>query len=470
MNRIERLLRSPLGTLVARPWFDTFVLVFFNHWFFPLSRLWAAARAAHGSTEQFFAAVPMKPSADLEPRLAKVLSEFEGRRAEAAAAEQAWEEGFFGDLPTPPEVLAELERRRLQGRAAYNAMRKRFAFLRRGRRIAPVRWDLLSPIDIAADYARAVRHPDELFNAPEILPAVQVSKAFDKDQGRHYWIRFGSPSEKMDDTVTARVLEPHGVDDPPTIIFLHGVCVEFDHWHGMIDDTAELCREGVRTIRVEAPWHGRRVAEDRYGGEKFIGTMPLGSLQYFSAQVREVAVLTDWCRRQSRAPVALGGSSLGAHVARLSATWANAWPARLQPDALLLITPCERLEDAAIHGAFARIWKTVENSAHVGWTAELRTKWFDLLDPAENPCVAPDNIVAVLGSRDRVTPFPSGRRLIGRLQLPQANIFIRRQGHFSTPINLIRDKAPLLRFCRILHALSGATGSSLTSTSPAHTG
>ena len=151
-------------------------------------------------------------------------------------------------------------------------------------------------------------------------------------------------------------------------------------------------------------------------------------------------------------PVAIGGSSLGAHVARLIATRAADWPERLRPDALFLITPCGRLEDAAIDGAFAEVWKTVENSARYGWTDELRTKWFDLIDPAENPVVAPEKTVAVLGSLDRVTPFPSGERLLERLGLPAENTFIRRQGHFSTPVNLVRDRAPLHRFREVLRS------------------
>lgn len=460
MNRVERLICSPLGALLARPWFDTFVLGFFTHWFFPLSRLWAAARAANGSVERFFDEVPMQPSPKLVKRLAATLAEFEQRRSAALAAENAWEAAFYGNERLSNATLATLERERLDHRAHYNAMRKQFAFMRRGRTIAPIRWDSASPVAIAADYAKVILHPNKPFAQPEVMPQMQVSRSFGNADGRHYWLRFASPSEKLADTVTARVLEPDDAGHAPTLIFFHGICVEFDHWHGMIDDVAELSRLGIRTLRVEAPWHGRRVAAGRYGGEKFIGSMPFGALDYFSAQVKEAAVLIDWCRRHTNGPVAIGGSSLGAHVARLIATRAADWPARLRPDALFLITPCGKLEDAAINGAFADVWKTVENSANFGWTTELRTKWFDLIDPVENPCVAPQHTVAVLGSHDRVTPFPSGRELIKRMQLPADNTFIRRQGHFSTPVNLVRDKAPLYRFREVLAGLPGSQPSS----------
>ena len=450
MNRVERLIASPVGAVIARPWFDSFALRFFDNWFFPLSRLWAAARAAHGSPEQFFTEVPTPGQPGLEQRLVRVLDRFEQKRRAAANAEAAWEPAFFGGRAQDASRLAEIEKQRLDCRAAYNGMRREFRFLKRAFSIPPIRWELMSPMETASGYAEVMRDPDSLFAAPDPMPEVEASNSFTDPAGRHYWLRFTSPSASMADDVIARVLEPIDVENPPTVIFLHGIGVEFDHWHGMIDDVSLLSHKGIRTVRVEAPWHGRRVPDGRYGGEKFIGTMPLGSLAYFSAQVREAAVLLDWCRRHTSGTVAIGGSSLGAHVARLVATQSHGWPGELQPDALLLITPCEKFEHAAIGGAFAKIWKTAENAVQAGWSSTLRDKFFSLLNPAGNPCVPSNRIVAILGTHDKVTPFPSGQRLVERLALPADNAFVRRQGHFSTPINLVRDKAPLNRFCRIL--------------------
>ena len=50
-----------LMTYVARPWFDRFASWLLARYFFPLSRLWAAARAAEGSPERFYEAVPLAP-------------------------------------------------------------------------------------------------------------------------------------------------------------------------------------------------------------------------------------------------------------------------------------------------------------------------------------------------------------------------------------------------------------------------
>ena len=59
-------MRSPLGGLIARPWFDHVTLRFLSKWYFPLSRLWAAAGIAAGSVERFAEAAPL---AGLTPAL-----------------------------------------------------------------------------------------------------------------------------------------------------------------------------------------------------------------------------------------------------------------------------------------------------------------------------------------------------------------------------------------------------------------
>ena len=452
MNRVERLIASPVGAMFVRPWFDRFTLKFFERWFFPSSRLWAAARAANGSLEEFYAQVPLDPLPRQSARLESVLQRFERHRAAVVTAEARWEEVFFGAPDVSEATRVAREKERLDQRTDYNQFRRRFTFLTRHANVPAVRWEISTPIELAAEYARVVNSPGSPFSAPEKSPPVTVSRSIPSAAGRDYWIRFNSPS-KIADTVFARVSEPDGVSNPPTVIFLHGVGVEFDHWHGMIDEAAHFCRMGMRVVRPEAPWHGRRVTPGSYGGEKFIATMPRGSLQFFSAQVREVAVLMEWCRTNTDAAVAVGGSSLGAHVARVVASQAHEWPQHLRPDALLLITPCGRLQDAAIEGSFARVWGSAEATGALGWSSELRSKWFSLIDPKLMPVVSPERIVSVLGRNDRVTPFQSGNELMVELGIPAANIFSWPLGHFSIPLMLVRDSTPLHQFRKVLDVI-----------------
>ena len=76
------------------------------------------------------------------------------------------------------------------------------------------------------------------------------------------------------------------------------------------------------------------------------------------------------------------------------------------------------------------------------------------LDPPAQPSVDAANIVSILGEYDQATPFAGGLELIDRWQLPTENRFIWPQGHFSLPIALTRNDAPLRRFQQIVKKLA----------------
>src|SRR3546814_13718281 len=73
-------------------------------------------------------------------------------------------------------------------------------------------------------------------------------------------------------------------------------------------ESLNLLREGVRIMRIEAPWHNHRRRIGRYGGEPFLATQPLAGLELFGALVREMGVLIAWCREQGSRRVAVGRS------------------------------------------------------------------------------------------------------------------------------------------------------------------
>lgn len=444
-------LRSPLGNLVARPWFDRAAMYLLCRWFFPLSRLWAAARTAEGSLERFLAEMPDASALHSRALLERRLRRFESVRGRVLDSERAWEAAFFGDSDVAPDGLAETERARLFRRNAYNASRRLFAPWRAAGTAAPIRWAIPAPEEVAADFGSLVADPAQAFAAPDPMPPVAESRRFSAVPGRQErWIRFASPSARMNDEVIARIYEPEGVADPPTLIFGHGICVEFDHWRGLVDEIEALVAMGIRVVRPEAPWHGRRVPGGRYGGEMFIASAPRGALDHFTAAAREWAVLMDWCRRTSEAPVAIGGSSLGAMTSQVIVDKARFWPKRLRPDAMLLITHTGRIADAAVHGSMAQAWGIAENTMARGWTSETIGRFMPLLDPVGEPVIPPEKIVTVLGSRDDVTPFTSARLLIEEWRVPPENRFIWRRGHFSVPLAMLRDPAPLRRFKAVL--------------------
>ena len=220
----------------------------------------------------------------------------------------------------------------------------------------PFRWQVPSVSEVEAVYGDFLADPARAFALPGPMPKVSVSRPFSPRIDRmDYWLRFSSRSARVNDEVNARVHESAGVSNPSTVILGPGIFVEFDHCWRTANDTDGLRSLGIRVVRPEAPWQGRRMPCGRYGGEPFIATVPCGALDLFTAAVQELAVLMDWCRSTGTGPVRIGGQSLGAMTAQFVADKPRRWPNRLQPDAMLPSTLCGRVEEVAVHGSLARV-------------------------------------------------------------------------------------------------------------------
>ena len=116
------------------------------------------------------------------------------------------------------------------------------------------------------------------------------------------------------------------------------------------------------------------------------------------------------------------------------------------------------MADTILHGDIARIFGGADNAKAKGWTPEQVEAYLGLLDPRGTAPIAPDRIVTLLGNRDTVTPFASGLPLIRSWGVPAANTFVWNRGHFSVPMTLIRDQAPLRRFCELVRNLRRREG------------
>jgi pimeloyl-ACP methyl ester carboxylesterase len=445
----ERFRRSLAGYVLAWPWFDGFGAWILRRFYFPASRLWAAAELADGSAERFWEAVPMRRRLEHGSRLEAVLARCDRARARAQALETEWQRVFFGPEESSANHRSAVETARLGSRHAYNAARRFFFFLL-DRQVPRARIETATPAEVAARYGEARHNLAPFVAPPDPMPEIEVSRAIPGIAGANYWLRFKSPSSRLGDTVYARVHEPQGGADAPTIIFGHGICVEFDHWRGLIDEADTLCKAGFRVIRPEAPWHGRRAPAGYFGGERLIATHPMGLLDAVLGALREWAVLADWSRRISRGALAFGGTSLGAQMAQLAADRAREWPQHLRPDGLFLITHCGHMAEAAQRGEIAKIVGGVEEAGKKGWTLEEVDSYAALLDPRPEPAVPPEKIVTVLGRRDVVTPFASALSLIDGWKVPGENRFVWDRGHFSIPMTLIRNSTPIARFREVM--------------------
>ncbi len=82
-----------------------------------------------------------------------------------------------------------------------------------------------------------------------------------------------------------------------------------------------------------------------------------------------------------------------------------------------------------------------------------RARWAPLVEPVAKPAVGGERIVVRLGTVDNVTPFAGGMDLVHKWAVPEDNLFLRPQGHFSASLGLARDPAPLARFATLLERL-----------------
>jgi len=447
----QRALRSPLGAVVAAPWIDPPVLWGLARIYFPLSRLWASARSADGSVERFFAEIPLaSPSRWLRGYARWALRWFERARAAAQAAEVAWEDAFFGPGGASPMALRRLERRRVE--TAHRFMLTRFLFLGLllARRIPAVRLRIPDPKVVGRAYGAAPEDAVRAMGPPATWPEIETSRRMPVPEGEDYWLRFPTPSARLDGYAWARVHEPMGRPDAPTLIFGSGVGIDVDQWDYPLGEVGELVAAGLRVIEIEAPWHGRRVAPGDYGGEAFFATAPLGPMDLFAAQAREILVLVDWARRQGAPRVAAAGVSMGALATLIAAAQAQHWPAEARPDALCVVTFCGEFERAALESSLMGSLGVSRAMAAAGWTAAELARWRALSDVDATRTVPPERIVALLGSRDTVTPYALAADMVAGWGLPPENLFIRRQGHFSAAVGLRHDPRPLERIRDIL--------------------
>lgn len=450
---VDRASRGFAGTVLARPWFDAAGLFALRRWYFPLSRLWAAAREAHGDPAAFWDAVPMPGRLEHRDRLRDALARFEAARATASAVETEWRRLMFAAQEPPAATRVAIETARLDARHAYNATRRHFRFLL-GRGVPRVRMAIETPEQTAAVYASALSDFTPFVAPPDTMPEVARSHGVPGPAGTDTWLHFPSPSARLADEVFARVHEPPGAENSPTIVFGHGICVEFDHWRVMIDECRALAAMGFRVVRPEAPWHGRRVHPGSFGGEHTIAAFPTGTLDAVTGALREWSVLADWSRRTSSGPLVFAGTSLGALTAQLAAARSRDWPARLRPDALFLSTHTGDMVDVVMRGALSTLWADPAEIARRGWTEDSARRYLDLLSPSGEMPVPPERIVSILGSRDVILPFAGGKALIDRWRVPDANRFIWDRGHFSVPMTLTRDTAPQRRLAELVRNIT----------------
>jgi len=444
----RRLVNSAAGGLVLRPWFDEAALRLLTQWYFPLSRGWAAALDAHGSLERFEAALPCSRFA--RRLLPAILARAQARQAALDAANATWERAFFGDGP----ARADVEAARLRAAGALTGLRSALVPLHMQSSLPPVAWDIESQASVALRHASRLAHPERAFDDAFDLATIEPSRGFLAPHGVEGWVRCPAPAAAGAGPMWARVstpaLAPGASTAMPSLVFTHGIGMEPEFTGDGGNPLVALVGEGVRVIRPEGPWHGRRRLAGMYGGEPVLARGPGGLLDYFQAHVIELGRLVAWARATRGGPVCLGGVSLGALTAQLAAVAARHWPEEMRPDALFLVAPSRSLIAVTFEGSLTRALGVPAAIRAGGWSIEDLDRWRPLLEPVEAPAVPPERTLVVIGRTDDVTLTAGGEALVQAWGLPEENVFRARAGHFSTSLGLARNTGPFQRLLRVL--------------------
>ncbi len=449
---MDVLFRSPLGALLAKPWVDEAGLFGLRRWYFPLSRLWAAANAAGDDTSRFRDEIGASVAAWPEPYLRSVLARNAGRKAAAEAARAAWEAALFGAAADDDCLL--LDRRRRAAATRHLATRASFYPLLFPNRPPSARWEIDQPAEVERALGPALAHPDGLYAAAVDVGAVTASLPVATGRSREYWLRAPTPAARLhrrpgSETLYARVIEPA---DPacPTLVFGSGLCLEFELLTVSRGPATRLAELGWRVVEPISPYHGLRAMPGRYGGEPFFAAGPTSSIDLIAGQAIESALLIAWCRQRFGGNVALAGISMTSFVAQQAASRCHLWPAEARPDGVMLISHSGRIEDVTFGGALAVTLGLDRALARAGWSRQALARLSELIDPTAQPAIAPSNIVSVLGETDRWVPYDDGLAVAQKWRLPEANVFRYPLGHLGMPVQLTRDAAPFERLRQVL--------------------
>lgn len=457
---MDVLLRSPLGGLLARPWLDRAGLFGLERWYFPLSRLWAAANAAGTDSVRFREEVGAPLGAVwTDRRLRGVLERHAAQSRTAAQARSAWETALF-DGGAPGDAFVDaglLDARRRAAGSRHMAMRAAFYPLLFPRRPPAARWRIDVPAALEDDLAAPLAEPERLFRQPLDVAAVTVSRPFERGDVRERWLRAPTPANRLrrrpgSEHLYARLVEPRHGAAAATLVLGSGLGLELELLTLSHDPATRLAAQGWRVIEPIAPYHGLRATPGCYGGEPFYAEAPGAAIDLVAGHALEWALLVAWCRASHGGPVALSGISMTSFVAQQVASRCSLWPAEARPDAVMLISHSGSMEDVTFDGALTLSLGLDQALVKAGWSRETLSRLSRLVDPAAEPALPPTRIVSVLGETDRWLPFDDGLAVATAWRLPPANIFRYPLGHLGMPVQLMRDAAPFERLRQVMEA------------------
>lgn len=434
------------------PWMDPIALPALRQLYFPLSRLWAAASVLDPADPAFTEQTGLAPGNGLTRGMTtRLIAQVAQRYAAHREAERLWDAHFFGGDGVHPGRHDRIEAARRSAAGSWMTSRVMLAPLRVAASVPPVRWRVPSVAEVESAYGRFLDRPAEAFAPSLPWPEVEVSQAYETQAARIYWVRFPSPHPRLADTTIAKIVEPLDAVPRATLVAGNGVCIEPEMYPSQaLEIAGALVGRGLRIVELTSPWHGRRTPAGWYGGERLFAAAPLGALDLFIGQAWETAVLIEWSRRSFGGRVGLVGVSMSALAGQLFLSHAAAWGRGGCPDAALLMLHSSNLEEVMFAGELLEAVGINDALARAGWSREALLRWTPLMTPGDTICVAPDRLVSLLASKDRVMPVAGGLAQLDRWKIPTANRFVWSHSHMSVPAMLRFDDAPIRRFIDVL--------------------
>jgi hypothetical protein len=445
---IDEWLRSPFGGVVLHRWFDFTVLRLLTGFVLPCQRLAALGESVDFDLRRFRDSGVKLPFWVSDQRLAPLLDALRSAYAEMMETE-AHARKLIGAAVSQAQYAAA-ERERVRASSAYLVARYRFGDMIMGANAVAFR--TASEDEVAAEFGGFLDQPARMFMPPEQPVDIAESPEIPIGGSLTRALRFSVPGSAIEGPAFARVFEPVGAAAAPTFIYAHGIAIDGDQLGLGIDEIASLTGRGVRVVRLVNPWHGRRRLRGSWSGEPVLAEAPLGAFRFMTTIVRELAVLVRWVRQRYGGAVAIGGLSLGALSAQLATVHCKNWPEEMRPDAALLMTTDGRLDRVAFEGLLTQKVGLDRALADAGWSREKLARWQPLVNAEQPLSLDPARVVIALGGADEVTRFKGGLALARLWDLPERNLFVRsRQGHFSVPLGMVPDDAPLARLTDILY-------------------
>ena len=443
--RLDWLMRTPMGRVIARPWLDAVSMAMIKRWYLPASRAWAAAQVAMGDYDHFLEITGIKPERVQSRKLIQMaLDQVATQARSCAEADANWRTALFQGQDTETAIHAENER--FAHWEKLNILRLAFMVMARWHNLPPCRYAIPSFDEVMAIQSPRLANPVLAFPnpaVPQVEQSVKLPSTLAGKPIQEYFLHFDAGHG----TCWGRVFEPeNAAHDTPTVIYLHGIMMELDMMRVPRGEIEGLVSLGLRVIALQGPAHGMRRVAGYYAGESIAATTPLGPVDYFAAHATELGALTRWLRAQGIRRIGWCGTSFGAFTSQLAASHASHWVQDAHGDALLLLTPSVGIAQIAYKGAFGRAFGLDKILGQEGWTEEMLDQFRPLTDPVGPPCMGGNGVFMVLGDKDDVAPKSGALGVAQSWGVPSEQITIRDQGHFSVPAGLMVDASPARAF------------------------